>query len=87
MSPDYEMTLRKEVLLEKGAAVLAELLRYKQSNHIEDDFHPVSIIFALVWNAKEEILAAKNDADLDRIDGKFDMASSFATDIAAGKVS
>ena len=87
MSPVYEMTLRKEVLLEKGAAVLADLFHYKQSNNIKDDFHPVSIMFTLVYNAKEDILGAKTDADLDRIDGKFEMASSFITDISAGKAS
>lgn len=87
MSPAYEMTLRKEVLLEKGAAVLADLFQYKQNNSIKDDLHPVSIMFTLVYNAKEDILGAKTDADLDRIDGKFEMASSFVTDITAGKAS
>lgn len=83
MNPAYEMTLRKEVLLEKGAAVLADLFQYKQNNSIKDDLHPVSIMFTLVYNAKEDIVGAKTDADLDHIDGKFEMAKEFLRETTA----
>lgn len=76
MSP-YELSQRQEVLMEKGAGVLGDLHRYQQENHIEDDLHPVNIMFSLVWNAKEDILGSKTDAELDRIDGKFDLAKDF----------
>ena len=83
----YELTLRKEVLLEKAAGILGDLFRYEQENHIEDDTHPVSIMFSLVWNVKEDIVSTASNAELDRIDGKLDMASSFASDLAVRKAS
>ena len=84
---DYELTLRKEVMTEKAAGILGDLFRYAQENQIEDNTNPVNIMFSLLWNAKEDIISATSGVELDRIDGKLDIALSFTTDIVERKVS
>ena len=76
----YEFSLRQEVLLERGADILGSLFRYKQKKGIIDKNDPVSIMYSLVWKAKQDILRAKTVDDLIGIDSKFDMASRFASD-------
>jgi len=73
----YEFSLRQEVLLEKGASVLGSLFHYRQAQGIDSDTHPVSILYDLVWNVKQDILLAKNESDLEQIEGQLNMANSF----------
>ena len=69
----YEFSLRQEVLLEKGAGILGDIFHYEQQNQIQDEMHPISVMYSLVWNAKQDILLARSEADLERIRGQFDV--------------
>ncbi len=82
MSP-YELSLKQEVLMEKGAEILGDLIRYCKNHQIEDEAHPVNAMYKLTWKAKQSIIHAKTDAELDRIDGKFDMAKDFVGGLEA----
>lgn len=79
----YEFSLKQEVLLEKGAGVLGDLFRYERRSGIapEARTHPVAVIYSLVWNAKQKILAAETETELERIDAQFDMASRFCAEL------
>lgn len=79
----YEFSLRQEVLLEKGAGILGDIFHYEQQNQIQDEMHPISVMYSLVWNAKQDILLARSEADLERIRGQFDMATHFLDGIGA----
>ena len=80
----YEFSLRQEVLLEKGASVLGDLFQYKRQQQIAEDTHPISIMYSLVWAAKQDILTAKTEAALEQIEGQFDLANRFLAGVAAG---
>ena len=80
----YEFSLRQEVLLEKGAAVLGDLFQYKRQQQIANETHPISVMYSLVWAAKQDILTAKTEAVLEQIEGKFDLANCFLTGVEAG---
>ena len=73
----YEFSLRQEVLMEVGASVLGDLFRYSEERNIESESDPVTILYGLVWNAKQDILLAKTEAELDQIEGKFRLARNF----------
>lgn len=79
----YEFSLYQEVLLEKGADILGSLFRYKNENGITDDADPVSVMYSLIWGAKQDILLAKTEADLLGIESKFDLAGQFAAGLGA----
>lgn len=80
----YEFSLRQEVLLEKGASVLGDLFRYKCENGVQESEHPISIMYSLVWAAKQDILLAKSEAELEQIEGRFDLARRFLNGVEAG---
>ncbi len=83
----YEFSLRQEVLLEKGADVLGNLFRYEWENglSIADDLsHPVIVMHDLIWAAKRNILCAKTEVDLAKIEAQFDFANVFLSKIEAG---
>lgn len=80
----YEFSLRQEVLLEKGAAVLGDLFQYKRQKQIVEETHPVEILYSLIWAAKDSILAAKTEAALEQIEGQFDLADRFLAEVEAG---
>ncbi len=86
MSP-YELSQRQEILMEKGAGILGDLIRYCKDHQIEDEAHPVNVMYKLTWKAKQSIIHAKTEAELDQIVGQFNMASDFANDIEVKKVS
>lgn len=79
----YEFSLRQEVLLEKGAAVLGDLFRYKRQNKIAEKAHLIAAMYSLVWSAKQDILLANSESDLAQIEGKFDFANSLLDEIEA----
>lgn len=76
----YEFSFRQEVLLEKGASVLGDLFRYKRETG-RDEHHPVSVMYGLVWSAKQDILMAKTETELARIEEQFDLADRFLAGI------
>ena len=80
----YEFSLRQEVLLEKGAAVLGDLFQYKRQKQIVEETHPVSVMYSLVWAAKQDILTAKTEAALEQIEGQFNLANRFLAGVEAG---
>lgn len=79
----YEFSLRQEVLLEKGAAVLGDLFQYKRQQQIVEETHPIAVMYSLVWAAKQDILTAKTEAALEQIEGQFNLADRFLTGIEA----
>ena len=79
----YDFSLRQEVLLEKGAAVLGDLFQYQRKNHIDSPQDPVSVMFSLIWNAKQDILLADSEADLNEIEGQFNLANQFLINLEA----
>lgn len=78
----YEFSLRQEVLLEKGASVLGDLFRFERETG-QEQRRPVSIMYGLVWNAKQNILTAKTETELAQIEGQFDLANRFLSGIEA----
>lgn len=79
----YEFSLQQEILLEKGAAVLGDLFRYKRQNKIIEKTHPISVMYSLVWSAKQDILLAASESDLAEIEGQFNLASRFLAGVEA----
>lgn len=79
----YAFSLRQEVLLEKGASILADLFRYEQEKNLTGQNHPVQVMYELVWTAKRNILLTTSEKDLDRIEGQFDFAKEFLSRIEA----
>ena len=77
----YEFSLRQEVLLEKGASVLGDLFRFKRRHGITDQTDPISVLYGLIWSAKQDILISKTESELEQIEGQFDLASRFITKI------
>lgn len=73
----YEFSLLQEVLMEKGAGVLGDLSSYKHRNGIVDRDDPVSVLYSIVWNAKQDILSARSEKELDQIEGQFNLANQF----------
>lgn len=76
---DYEFSLKQEVLWEKGADVLGDLFRYGLDHDIpvSDTMHPVSILYWIVWKAKQNIIRTETEDGLHRIEGQFDCAREF----------
>lgn len=64
----YALSLRQEDLLEKGASVLGDLFRLKHQRGVTDREDPVSILYGLVWSAKQDILMSQTESELDRIE-------------------
>ena len=81
----YDFSLHQEVLMEKGAGVLGDLFRFQQENRIESEEHPVSVMYQLLWSAKQDILRAQTEKELDRIDGMFCLAASVVRALEAQK--
>jgi len=79
----YEFSLLQEVLMEKGAGVLGDLSRYKHQHEIRERTHPVAVLYSLIWNAKQDILSAKSKEELERIEGKFDLANQFLSKLGS----
>ena len=79
----YEFSLLQEVLMEKAAGVLGDLSRYKHQHEIRERTHPVAVLYSLIWNAKQDILSAKSKEELDRIEGKFDLADQFLSKLGS----
>ena len=70
--------------MEKGAAVLGDLFRYEWDNGLsaaDDLSHPVVVMHDLVWTAKRNILHAKTEIDLAKIEAQFDFANTFLSKI------
>jgi hypothetical protein len=80
----YEFSLRQEVLMEKGAAVLGDLFRYERNQNLSDRSHPVAVLYDLVWSAKQNILLAESETDLTLIEGQFALADQFLNRIEVG---
>ena len=78
----YEFSLRQEVLMEKGASVLGSLYHYERGQNRQS--HPVKVMYDLVWSAKQNILLATSEKELDRIEGQFELAGQFLSGIEAG---
>ena len=79
----YEFSLLQEILMEKGAGVLGDLSRYKRQHEISERTHPVAVLYSLIWNAKQDILSAESKEELDRIEGKFDLANQFLSKLGS----
>lgn len=76
----YEFSLQQEVLLEKGASVLGDLFRQKSETE-QDQRRPLSVMYGLIWSAKQDILTAKTETELAQIEGQFDLANRFLAEI------
>ncbi len=79
----YEFSLRQEVLLEKGADVLGDLFRYERAQGTKGS-SSISVLYDLVWTAKQNILLARSENDLSAIEGQFDLAHAFLNRIEVG---
>lgn len=77
----YEFSLRQEVLMEKGADILGDLFRYERAQIPDEKSHPISVLYDLVWTAKQNILLAQSEHDLAAIEGQFDLAHAFLSRI------
>ena len=80
----YQFSLRQEILLDKGAAILAGFFHYARDYNIplEDRQNPINVISDLVWDAKSNILGSSTEAELDKIEAQFDFARRFYKEIS-----
>lgn len=83
----YEFSPRQEVLLEKGTSVLGNLFRLKWQRGITDREDPVSILYGLVWSAKQDILMSQTESELYQIEGQFNLVKLFVSKIGGGSIS
>ena len=81
----YEFSLRQEVLMEVGASILGDLFRYGEEKNINDDSDPVSILYNLIWNAKQDIILSKTEAELEQIGGQFHLARNFLSGLESAQ--
>lgn len=68
--------------MEKGASVLGDLFRCQHETQ-QEQRHPLSVMYGLVWSAKQDILTAKTETELAQIEGQFDLANRFLLGIEA----
>lgn len=75
----YLFSIRQEILIDKGAAILAGFFHYARDYNIplEDKQNPINIMYDLVWDAKHNILLASIENDLDKIEAQFDFSRRF----------
>ena len=80
----YLFSIRQEILIDKGAAILAGFFHYARDYNIplEDKQNPINIMYGLVWDAKHNILLASTENDLDKIEAQFDFARRFYREIS-----
>ena len=70
MAETYTINLRKEVLKEYSAAILADILKLLMREEIEDDTNPISILSTNLANVQNNrILHAQDMKELDSIEG------------------
>jgi hypothetical protein len=74
MSDVYDITLKKEVLIEVGADVYAQLRNYERNNCYPENTvnNPLFAMKKAIMQAQHNILALQTPEDLDRIRGQFD---------------
>ena len=65
--------------MEVGASILADLFRYSEEKNIDNDADPVSILYDLIWNAKQDILLSNTETELEQIEGQFRLARNLLT--------
>ena len=80
----YEFSLRQEVLMEKGADILGDIFRYERAQGPMKRSHPISVLYDLVWTAKQNILLAQSEHDLAAIEGQFDLAHDLLSRLEVG---
>ena len=81
-----EFSFRQELLLEKGAEVIGDYMRYENKMNLNDAKNPICILHDLVWNAKQDILAATTPEELDKIEGKFILADQILKSVEGKNV-
>ena len=77
----YELTLRKEVLLEKAAGILGDLFRLQQNSSDRGIAEAASVMFSLVGGEKNNILMVEDVSALDGIEHKFDLSQRFTAEL------
>ena len=66
----YQILLKKEVLKEFAASILADIIRLQMAEKIEDDANPISILGLNISNIQQnKILLAKDLNELSSIEG------------------
>lgn len=75
MGDRYELALRQEILMERGADLLAELMPHTKTNRLYFA-SSVETLFSQVWEAKENILLATTADELTAIEDTFNLVSN-----------
>lgn len=80
----YQFSLHQEILLDKGADILAGFFHYARDYNIplEDKQNPINVMYSLVRDAKHNILLASTETDLYKIEVQFDFARRFYKEIS-----
>ena len=81
----YEFSLRQEVLLEEGAGILGDLLRYITDNNITSKTDSMNVLYKLIRSAKRDIITSQTESELDQIEGKFCLARNFLSSLEPSK--
>ncbi len=80
MDNTYELSLRKEILMERAAGVQGDLFQLRRSGTNADVEAIIGILYDLIRTSDLDILLAKTAPDLDKIDGRLDLVSRFITE-------
>ena len=86
MSTLYEISLKKEIMREAYAGLMADFLAYFRKNNIDvrkDVSHPLVLLFRKVQESYLRIMGIEQMAEMKEIEGQFKMISSFMKELEA----
>lgn len=86
MSTLYEISLKKEIMREAYAGLMADFLAYFRKNNIDarkDVSHPLVLLFRKGQESYLRIMGVDTMSEMEEIEGQFKLLSSFMKDLEA----
>ncbi len=86
MSTLYEISLKKEIMREAYAGLMADFLAYFRKNNIDarkDVSHPLVLLFRKVQESYLRIMGVEKMSEMEEIEGQFKLLSSFMKELEA----
>ncbi len=86
MSTLYEISLKKEIMREAYAGLMADFLAYFRKNNIDvrqEKSHPLVLLFGKVQESYLRIMGVSQMSEMEEIEGQFKLVSSFMRELEA----